>query len=145
MTQFFKIDYFCFIQVTFGMTTSVNYYFTKMLTDLFINKATDGSGVSFGTIGTQQDFWEVTLGPMMNGLYWENWYNGDNGTGIGYIFYENKLLGVPRFRQLRVKNGSCKVHKLFQSAISDCYDDYGYFAEDQSPFSIGKYDPTNMA
>ena len=127
------------------MTNSVNYYFTKMLTDLFLNQPTDNTGVTFGSIGTQNDFWETTLGPVMDGLYWEQWYNQDNGTGTGYIFYENKLLGVPRMRQLRVKNGSCTVHKLFRSTISDCYDDYSSSGEDQSPFSIGVYNSTYMA
>jgi hypothetical protein len=127
------------------MTTSVNYYFTKMMVDLFMNRASDSSGVSFGSIGTQADFWETALGPIMNSIYWESWYNGENSTGSGYIFYENKLLGVPRLRQLRVKNGSCSVHKSLRSLISDCYDDYGFSAEDQSAFSIGKTDPTNKA
>ena len=47
----------------------------------------------------------------MNGLYWEKWYNDNNMTSdeMGYIYYENKLLGVPRIRQLRVHSNSCKV------------------------------------
>ena len=127
------------------MTTSVNYYFTKMMVDLFLNRQTDVTGVSFGGIGTQADFWETSLGPIMNSIYWESWYNGENATGTGFIFYENKLLGVPRMRQLRVKNGSCTVHKSLRSLISDCYDDYSFSAEDQSPYSIGITDPTNKA
>ena len=40
----------------------------------------------------------------MDGLYWEKWYNDRNVSTdeLGYIFYENKLLGVPRLRQLKV-------------------------------------------
>ena len=42
-------------------------------------------------------------GPLVDGLYWETWYNGRNVSDdeLGYIFYENKLLGVPRLRQLK--------------------------------------------
>ena len=43
---------------------------------------------------------------MISGLYsdWETYYNKDNVTGddLGYIYYENKMLGVPRLRQLKV-------------------------------------------
>lgn len=48
---------------------------------------------------------------MLDGLYWEKYYNGENvsDSDLGYIYYENKLLGVPRLRQLRVKNDSCTV------------------------------------
>ena len=127
------------------MTNSVNYYFTNLMANLFTNKPTDESGVSFGGIGNQADFWDVTKGPILSSLYWENWYNGENASSTGFIFYENKLLGVPRFRQLRVKNGSCTVHKLFRNTISDCYDDYGYWSEDQSSYSLGISDPTNKA
>lgn len=51
---------------------------------------------------------------MLDGLYWEKYYNGDNvsDSDLGYIYYENKLLGVPRLRQLRVKNDSCTVSLL---------------------------------
>ena len=43
-------------------------------------------------------------GPLVDGLYWETWYNERNVSEeeLGYIFYENKLLGVPRLRQLKV-------------------------------------------
>ena len=40
----------------------------------------------------------------MDGLYWETWYNNKaiDKDDLGYIYYENKLLGVPRIRQLKV-------------------------------------------
>lgn len=39
---------------------------------------------------------------MLDGLYWETWYNSRNLTEDeqGYIYYESKLLGVPRLRQV---------------------------------------------
>jgi len=43
---------------------------------------------------------------LINGLYkdWETYYNSDNVTGedLGYIYFENKMLGVPRLRQIKV-------------------------------------------
>lgn len=48
---------------------------------------------------------------MLDGLYWEKDYNDANVSDSerGYVYYESKLLGVPRLRQLRVTNESCTV------------------------------------
>jgi len=48
---------------------------------------------------------------MLDGLYWEKDYNDHNVSDaeLGYVYYESKLLGVPRLRQLRVHNQSCEV------------------------------------
>lgn len=104
----------------------------------------DSNDNTFKDIGSMSDFWDNYQGPILKGLYWEKWYNDENATQNGFIYFENKLLGVPRLRQLRVKKGSCKVHSLFKNTINDCYDSYSYFSEDQSPF--GKYatDQSNM-
>jgi hypothetical protein len=63
-------------------------------------------------------------GPLMDGLYWDRWYNNDSTTTKHSILYENYLLGSPRMRQLRVRNDSCEVHKDFQRAIFTCYNFY---------------------
>ena len=89
---------------------------------------------------------------MLNGLYWEYYYN--DGTDKAYvcpggeeitgpcplapadrnILYENRLLGLPRMRQLRVKNDSCTVHQDFQNAIKQCFNAYSSSIEDPEPF-----------
>lgn len=49
-------------------------------------------------------------GPLLDGLHWENYYNGKavKQSEKGYIYFENKLLGLPRLRQVRVLNTSCE-------------------------------------
>ena len=44
-------------------------------------------------------------GPILNGLYDQKWYNGEPlaSDQYGYVLFENKILGLPRLRQLRVK------------------------------------------
>lgn len=42
------------------MTSSSTYYYTKAMTDLFVNTAGDG-GVKFQSIGTMADFWTVSF------------------------------------------------------------------------------------
>ena len=53
------------------------------------------------------------------------------------ILYENRMLGLPRIRQLRVHNDSCEVHPDFQSAIRFCYAKYTEDVEDRSNFGPG--------
>lgn len=74
----------------------------------------------------------------MDGLYWTTWYNDqplDTGSQ-SFIYYENMLLGVPRMRQIKVKNNSCKVPTDFRTEISDCFDVYNEKKEDDSVFGL---------
>ena len=54
-------------------------------------------------------FIKYAEGPLLDGLYWEKYYNGQNVSKDheGYIYFENKILGRPRLRQVRVRNDSC--------------------------------------
>ena len=49
-------------------------------------------------------FWDYAENSLVDGLYWEHWYNGEAipEEDTGYIFFENKLLGAPRIRQIKV-------------------------------------------
>lgn len=125
------------------MANPINFYYTNVMMNLFLNGETEG-GTSFSGMGGMQDFWDVTKGPALDGLYWEEWYNGENSTFSNFIYYENKLLGVPRLRQVRVSKNSCKVHPLFKTTITDCYDSYSFFNEDKSPFGLYASNQDNM-
>merc|ERR1719383_1489891 len=76
-------------------------------------------------------------GPLMGGLYWDNWYNDQPiPKDQNFILHESKLLGVPRIRQVKVKNGSCDVHEDFAYEINTCYADYSKADEDKSMFGL---------
>ena len=79
---------------------------------------------------------------MMDGLYWETWYNGDilPDNSTGYIFFENKLLGVPRMRQVKVKNDSCVIHRDFREDILGCYTNFDKSVEDTNPMAAYESD-----
>ncbi|XP_051002583.1 polycystic kidney disease 2-like 1 protein [Acomys russatus] len=121
--------------LTYGMTSSSAYYYTKVMSELFLHTPSV-SGVSFQTIGSMSDFWDFAQGPLLDSLYWTKWYNNQSlGHGShSFIYYENLLLGVPRLRQLRVRNDSCVVHEDFREDILNCYDVYSPDKEDQLPF-----------
>lgn len=46
--------------VTYGMTSSSAYYYTKVMSELFLHTPSD-TGVSFQTIGSMADFWDVSM------------------------------------------------------------------------------------
>uniref|UniRef100_A0A1I8HM33 EF-hand domain-containing protein n=2 Tax=Macrostomum lignano TaxID=282301 RepID=A0A1I8HM33_9PLAT len=76
-------------------------------------------------------------GPLMDGLYWESWYNSDNFSDPkekNFIYYDNKLLGVPRIRQLRVRNDSCTVADDFKDEITFCHSSFSPGVEEKRPF-----------
>ena len=54
---------------------------------------------------------------------------------LGYSFYGNRLVGVPRLRQLRVTEDTCfLVHDKLKSFVTKCF---GYFTaqtESTKPF-----------
>ncbi|MBZ3874533.1 Polycystic kidney disease 2-like 1 protein [Sciurus carolinensis] len=120
--------------LTYGMTSSCAYYYTKVMSELFLHTPSD-TGVSFQAISSMADFWD---GPLLDSLYWTKWYNNQSlGHGShSFIYYENLLLGVPRLRQLRVRNDSCVVHKDFREDILSCYNVYSPDKEEQLPFGL---------
>jgi len=119
--------------LTFGMTNSTMYYFTKVMKDLFVEKP------SFSSFTTMNDFWKYAEKGLLDGLYWEEYYNGDKvkEEDRGYIYFENKLLGRPRLRQLRVHNQSCVVHDDFKKEIKECYASYSEGVEDRTSYGLG--------
>ena len=54
---------------------------------------------------------------------------------LGYSFYGNRLVGIPRLRQLRVRDKTCSVHRWFKSLGDACYGHYS--AETESVESYG--------
>ncbi|KAM8923773.1 polycystin-2-like protein 1 [Pelodytes ibericus] len=130
--------------LTYGMTSSNTYYYTNVMSKLFLDTPSD-TGVTFKTISSMTDFWSYSQGPLLDGLYWTKWYNNaslDN-TPNSFIYYENLLLGVPRMRQLKVENNSCIVHKDFKREIIGCYDVYSEDKEDKYPFGLFNGTPWN--
>ncbi|XP_043925774.1 polycystic kidney disease 2-like 2 protein [Protopterus annectens] len=83
---------------------------------------------------------EYVEGPLLDNLYWDTWYNNISlPQDENLIFYENALLGVPRIRQLKVRNNSCVVHGYFENSILDCYGAYSHENEDVSTFGPGNH------
>ncbi|XP_055410662.1 polycystin-2-like protein 2 [Bubalus kerabau] len=97
---------------------------------------------NFKSIRSITDFWKFMEGPLLDGLYWDSWYNNENLYDLknsSRIYYENILLGLPRVRQLKVRNGTCKVHSFFRSLMDECYDKYTSKNEDMADFGLKQH------
>uniref|UniRef100_A0A5F9D7Q8 Polycystin 2 like 2, transient receptor potential cation channel n=1 Tax=Oryctolagus cuniculus TaxID=9986 RepID=A0A5F9D7Q8_RABIT len=126
--------------LTFGMVNPHMYYLNKVMSSLFLDTSVAGDErTNFKSIRSITDFWKFMEGPLLEGLYWDSWYNNQNLYNLhnsSRIYYENILLGVPRVRQLKVRNNTCKVYSSFRSLMSECYDTYTSKNEDLSEFGL---------
>ncbi|XP_006534878.1 polycystin-2 isoform X1 [Mus musculus] len=134
VTYLFFLVVLCIL--TYGMMSSNVYYYTRTLSQLFIDTPVSKTEkTNFKTLSSMEDFWKFTEGSFLDGLYWKaqtsNHTQADNRS---FIFYENLLLGVPRLRQLRVRNGSCSIPQDLRDEIKECYDVYSVSSEDRAPF-----------
>ncbi|XP_043969330.1 polycystin-2 isoform X1 [Gambusia affinis] len=122
--------------LTYGMVNSNMYYYTKVMSQLFLDTTlSPGDQTTFRSLSTMEDFWKFTQGPFLGGMYWDVWYNNNSlPENRSFIFYENLLLGVPRLRQVKVRNESCSVHEDLRDEVQDCYNMYTPSNEDTAPF-----------
>ncbi|CAG9853679.1 unnamed protein product [Phyllotreta striolata] len=120
------------------------YYLTEVMKQQFLeqefNTLNDVS-ITFLDIKTAADVWFYLENSLINTLFWSNPYDLDPKPTIEEnemnILYENKILGVPRLRQVKVRNDSCTIHSYFRRLFTVCYNAYSKKAEDTQPFGPG--------
>ncbi|XP_072351324.1 polycystin-2 isoform X1 [Scyliorhinus torazame] len=124
--------------LTYGMVSSNMYYYTKVMASLFLDTPfSENEKTNFRRVSSMDDFWKFTEDPLLDGLYWDLWYNNETlPENKSFIYYENLLLGVPRIRQLKVKNESCQIHEDLKDEIKECYDVYSVANEDKTSFGL---------
>ncbi|XDA77418.1 hypothetical protein R6Z07F_007552 [Ovis aries] len=122
--------------LTYGMMSSSVYYYTRIMSQLFLDTPVSKmEKTNFKTLSSMEDFWKFTEGALLDGLYWKTQpSNRTEADNRSFIYYENLLLGVPRIRQLRVRNGSCSIPLDLRDEIKECYDVYSISSEDRAPF-----------
>ncbi|KAM9373275.1 polycystin-2-like protein 2 [Phaethornis superciliosus] len=125
--------------VTFGMVSTDRYYLNKVMSQVFLEPSSEDNNTGFKSIQSKADFWKFAEGTLLDGLYWDEWYNNKILTSENktrHIYYENLLLGVAQIRQLKVRSNTCSIHLYFQNVLEDCYSEYSYGAEDTSDFGL---------
>lgn len=123
------------------MAGSSKYYMSDMMTKLFVDKAFDGPGsteITFRDLTTVDQYWQYVCSHLLDNIFGvsSEVLLGDLNPNDDSLFLEdvNIVLGPPRLRQIRVKNGSCSIHQLFQNHFRDCYSDFSASIIDMEPF-----------
>ncbi|CAJ0937752.1 unnamed protein product, partial [Mesorhabditis belari] len=139
--------------IAFASTSSSTYYFTSAMQSLFVNSQNQ-DGQTFEDVTKMDDIWAYMNTQLVNGLYATNdceTIDGNstygficggeegvdgNSTQMGMVYYENKLLGRPRIRMLKVTNNSCTVVDPFVREIKECFAPYTESKEDHEDIAV---------
>ena len=114
---------------------------------------------NFFEIMTMEEFWTWLRGPVVNGLYPNEWYNGDQYTESeqGYVLRYLRLVGGVQLRQARVDDNSCTERRYTDQVLADpvtgsdlprfdtkdgtCFSEFSVDRQDTRPFGPPS-DPT---
>uniref|UniRef100_A0A1B6L2A3 Uncharacterized protein n=1 Tax=Graphocephala atropunctata TaxID=36148 RepID=A0A1B6L2A3_9HEMI len=125
-----------------GHRSKSEYYLSRVMTKLFVETKfktlSTSEIISYNDINTLEQTWEYFNFYLLN-IYWDYWYSysdkfepvlaEDQG-----ILFENKIIGRPRVRQLRVRPDSCTVPEDFRLMFANCYAEYDSGSESTDTF-----------
>nr|CAH7754799.1 unnamed protein product [Callosobruchus chinensis] len=125
-----------------GSQSSYNFYLTKSLSNQFVDKdfkTMNKKSITFSQISCVADVWMYIENHFIPSIFWEYTYDNENmkDENAMNVIYDNRVLGVPRLRQVRVRNDSCKVHNYFRSNFTSCYGTYKPSHTDKADFGPG--------
>ncbi|XP_021918248.1 polycystic kidney disease 2-like 1 protein isoform X2 [Zootermopsis nevadensis] len=121
----------------FGSTSNMAFWCREHLDDLFVNtKFQDGiKERTFKNLSTITQFWKFAETVMIDSMYRN--FQDDTHQAFGCMLQDIKLVGAPRLRQVKGRNGSCIVREAFQRSYRACHDLYSPAKEDKEPFGPG--------
>ncbi|XP_078544308.1 polycystin-1-like protein 1 [Lissotriton helveticus] len=120
---------FLLILLAFGKFSSDEYLLNHAVRTEFTRNAKN----PFTEIKRVDQWWDWTFTTLLDGLYWDTWYNKAAAKAqAGPVGGKCSLIGSPIIRQLRVfENASCVVPSQFLTLIRDC----------RSPYSLAIHTP----
>ncbi|KAF7255372.1 hypothetical protein EG68_08195 [Paragonimus skrjabini miyazakii] len=126
--------------VTLLMVNNATYFYYTSVFELVVGTYTDtnGTGIDlYNNIKDMKDVWEYIKLQVFDALYWDTWYNQRNVSfnERELIGLDNKLLGVPRLRQIRVDPSGCNVPEQMTGIVSKCYPAYSPSTESTKSFT----------
>lgn len=149
---FIYIGYIAVISVVnYGMLSLMKFYFADGITKLFLdsNVNENSQSATFRTgFATYDDAWQFLNNTLPDGLYFETWYDGNDTAeeNLGYILYQNKILGKVRITQSRVKSESCTIPDMVKEIVKNCYAPYSSWVESTESYSsVNSSDPSYPA
>ncbi|XP_048586151.1 polycystic kidney disease protein 1-like 2 isoform X1 [Nematostella vectensis] len=136
---FYLLFVICLFVFAYANRGYDRYRLTKSIDDIFTS--------SFEEVDRIEGFWEWSRGTLVPGLYDTSWYSAGGAVlDEGYISNkESFLVGMPRFRQLRMKTVSkCKIEKeryKFVSSFARCLAPYEPEHEYRTSYNLPKWIP----
>ncbi|XP_030753981.1 polycystin-2-like isoform X2 [Sitophilus oryzae] len=115
----------------FSQISVSEYYITTALKNSF---DIDEDGDFFKIISAEK-FWEFLEEPLTDALY-KTRDSSITDTESMYMLNENRVLGVPRMRQVKVKSNSCQIHGYFRRLFVSCYSLFSNIGEDRESFGL---------
>ena len=108
--------------VTFATDVPKMWEVHTAMEDLFVDEEFEGASYkkNFNEIMTIEETWQWITGPLVNGLYAEEYPIGvdDNGDAVplppnkmGNILFFNRLVGGARLRQVRYADDGCRTRR----------------------------------
>ncbi|CAH8572053.1 unnamed protein product [Schistosoma mattheei] len=124
--------------VAYGPFNSNTYLLTSSMNTMFLQAQVTNGTDSLSTASSLDVLWSVIQGPIMNNWYSNTWYNTQPFATANNLtlLYQNRLIGVPRLRQLRMSSNSCIIPVYFADDIKECYGQYQEANEDKKPFGL---------
>ncbi|CAL2039239.1 unnamed protein product [Caenorhabditis brenneri] len=126
------------VYVAFAQNSIQSYYYTKVMNDLFVSASGSNGAPAFGSCISMNNIWDWFSQVLVPGIYWTE--NSNSTDNENMIYYENRLLGEPRIRMLKVTNDTCTVMKSFQREIKECFANYEEKYEDKTMVADGSVD-----
>lgn len=94
------------------------------ISDLILDEEFPGAQYkkNFYEIMTYDEWWTWARGPLLNGLYPTEFYNGEPIPPLQrpYVLGLFRVVGGVSFRQLRVSNDSCSVRRFVENCVERC-------------------------
>ncbi|XP_054276446.1 uncharacterized protein LOC128995452 [Macrosteles quadrilineatus] len=130
-----------------GHHSQHEYYLSRVMTNFLMGTKfktyLTNEVINYEDVNTLENVWDY-FHFYQESTFWTYWYGNlinENTTmrdeDRNMILYENKLIGKPRIRQLRVKNDSCEVPPDFQLMFSHCYAEYSSSSEETADYGPG--------
>jgi len=130
--------YTVFISIFIVVTTydrnmtddNLTYRFVEQMRNLFVgaelNYDDSNFPKTFDMIVTNSDWWAWLLGPGVNNIFPEQWYNGEQIEEPlrNRIMHINQLVGKVRLRQVRSAPYNCSVPAKWKKTYTECYSEF---------------------
>ncbi|XP_041096027.1 polycystic kidney disease protein 1-like 1 [Polyodon spathula] len=108
--------------VTYGKFSSDQYLLNQAVRTEF----TKNPKKLLSEVKTAEDWWSWSLTALLEGLYWDTWYNNASASAkAGPLKGTCSLIGEPVLQKIQVINNTgCTIPSMFAGLITDCVPPY---------------------